>query len=553
MEKIPNIKLNCNSFSVYDYKGYTVEELLCVFYTKINECVGNVNQIEKIVEEFKNFILNEGLSNEVNKVFNDYIKNGTFEHLINTDLLKSLLDEVRSNNVFTKVNNEIDIIRRKIENNEKFHYIMIGDSTREILGGYIFKGLKEVFENMGIKCSLIAKAGLKMEHFSLINGSLQNGFPTVNNLIEIIEGLGDNTIIDITGGINDVGSSTGEELYSFFEEIENKVKTTKPNVIITYTSPNRYFSELGCERLDKCYKKIKQKHSVIDVLNDVFPVFNTDIENMYFNDNTHPNKKGQLKILDYILKYYISNTYVIDKFNADLYDLRGGIDFDNTVFRELKEAEFKIELNQISGTPFTELYLHKNNGKWYLHDKKSLPSISEALPMNNGFYEISKANWVSSEIDFKCKIYIGNFKILNELETDLYIPLTNKSLVKNIFNSSLKNIQNDYSNKIKDGLKMSEENFTTINKRKLENFKYFKIDVGIDEITSNNAVNYTIDYEGITPDSFVSCSCNYGKLSKPKIFYKVTCTERNKLTFSILNLSDESISSGNYNFSVMAY
>ena len=41
--------LNCNIFDVYSYDGLTMQDLLCQFFTKINECI-------KIIIKVKYFV-----------------------------------------------------------------------------------------------------------------------------------------------------------------------------------------------------------------------------------------------------------------------------------------------------------------------------------------------------------------------------------------------------------------------------------------------------------------------------------------------------------------
>ena len=36
--------LNCNVFDVYSYDGLSMQELLCQFFTKINECIKVSNE-----------------------------------------------------------------------------------------------------------------------------------------------------------------------------------------------------------------------------------------------------------------------------------------------------------------------------------------------------------------------------------------------------------------------------------------------------------------------------------------------------------------------------
>ena len=38
--------LNCNIFDVYSYNGLSMQDLLCQFFTKINECIKTSNILQ---------------------------------------------------------------------------------------------------------------------------------------------------------------------------------------------------------------------------------------------------------------------------------------------------------------------------------------------------------------------------------------------------------------------------------------------------------------------------------------------------------------------------
>lgn len=85
------IMLNCNKFSIYDYpESYTITELLCEFFTKINECIEICNKTIDLVT----WLTNEGLKIEVAKKLDEWLKDGTLAELINEKLLKEINDKV---------------------------------------------------------------------------------------------------------------------------------------------------------------------------------------------------------------------------------------------------------------------------------------------------------------------------------------------------------------------------------------------------------------------------------------------------------------------------
>lgn len=95
-QRIAEIKpqqLNCNVFSVYDYCGVTVQELLSQFFEKINDCIKVSNQ----TVELASWLVNEGLEIEVAKKLELWLIDGTLGKIINEILLKELEDRVTTN------------------------------------------------------------------------------------------------------------------------------------------------------------------------------------------------------------------------------------------------------------------------------------------------------------------------------------------------------------------------------------------------------------------------------------------------------------------------
>ena len=86
IENLKKEHLNCNIFSVYDYDGLSINELLCQFFTKINECVDVSNNTIKLSE----WLVNEGLSVEVSKNIERWLHDGTLNNIINRDIFNEL-------------------------------------------------------------------------------------------------------------------------------------------------------------------------------------------------------------------------------------------------------------------------------------------------------------------------------------------------------------------------------------------------------------------------------------------------------------------------------
>ena len=106
-DKLKELKphdLNCNVFDVYSYNGLSMQELLCQFFTKINECVGVSNNTLDIVE----WLVNEGLKKEVIEKLLLWYQDGTLEELINVTLFENL------NNKIDNVNSQLEKVNENI-------------------------------------------------------------------------------------------------------------------------------------------------------------------------------------------------------------------------------------------------------------------------------------------------------------------------------------------------------------------------------------------------------------------------------------------------------
>lgn len=90
IEQLKKKDLNCNIFSVYDYDGLTITELLCQFFTKINECIDTSNETIDLAK----WLVNEGLAMEVAKKLVMWLEDGTLENIINVNVFNSLNDKI---------------------------------------------------------------------------------------------------------------------------------------------------------------------------------------------------------------------------------------------------------------------------------------------------------------------------------------------------------------------------------------------------------------------------------------------------------------------------
>lgn len=90
IEQLKKKDLNCNIFSVYDYDGLTITELLCQFFTKINECIDISNE----TIDLATWLVNEGLEIEVAKKLVLWLEDGTLENIINNTIFNKLSNKI---------------------------------------------------------------------------------------------------------------------------------------------------------------------------------------------------------------------------------------------------------------------------------------------------------------------------------------------------------------------------------------------------------------------------------------------------------------------------
>ena len=103
LEELKPYQLNCNVFDVYSYNGLTMQDLLCQFFTKINECITVSNETIDLAK----WLVNEGLEIEVVKKLMMLLEDGTVEKLINVNLFKTLNNEI--NGLSSKLEHKANI------------------------------------------------------------------------------------------------------------------------------------------------------------------------------------------------------------------------------------------------------------------------------------------------------------------------------------------------------------------------------------------------------------------------------------------------------------
>jgi hypothetical protein len=126
IDKIRNIGLDKLVTQVYDFDSLTTDELMCKFAQKINIIIEHFKYLDdrcynsdKSMELKLQYLLGQGLEEQVAKRLLELINNGTLEQLINQTLLKDINDKV--NNFKIEVNEELDSIKSEKVDKELFN------------------------------------------------------------------------------------------------------------------------------------------------------------------------------------------------------------------------------------------------------------------------------------------------------------------------------------------------------------------------------------------------------------------------------------------------
>lgn len=114
INKLEKQDLNCNIFSVYDYNGLTMQELLSQFFTKINECIEVSNKSLTFLE----WLTEIGLKQEVAVYLNTLLENGTIKQIINEQ-------------IFNDLNIKIELIKKDRKILTPLDYGAVGDGVTD--------------------------------------------------------------------------------------------------------------------------------------------------------------------------------------------------------------------------------------------------------------------------------------------------------------------------------------------------------------------------------------------------------------------------------------
>ena len=118
LEELKPYQLNCNVFDVYSYNGLTMQDLLCQFFTKINECITVSNETIDLAK----WLVNEGLEIEVVKKLMLWLEDGTLENIINVNIFNTLNEKINGLSSQLEQNTNIQNFQKEHNLNELLRY-----------------------------------------------------------------------------------------------------------------------------------------------------------------------------------------------------------------------------------------------------------------------------------------------------------------------------------------------------------------------------------------------------------------------------------------------
>lgn len=118
INKLNKWDLNCSVFNSYDFDDcMSLNELLCRFYTKINECIEASNKSLTLME----WLYEVGLRDEVVKLLTEWKNDGTLAELISEEILTEINQNITNNQIAitelkekdTQLDEEIEALKQK--------------------------------------------------------------------------------------------------------------------------------------------------------------------------------------------------------------------------------------------------------------------------------------------------------------------------------------------------------------------------------------------------------------------------------------------------------
>ena len=195
-------------------------------------------------------------------------------------------------------------IRNLIANNSGVTYICYGDSTRsnsQYNNHYVFENIKDSLSAYGV--SSINKSVTGIRASDAANSS--SPYTNWSDLLYIIDGSGENTILDISLGINDFDEIPDEQIKNHLKKIVTSIRASKPYTHFILTVPSRtlYDAEGMSNRLITIYRSLSTELQIpyINVPAEAMPLSQLSSDWYIQGDYTHLTQNIQRNISNLIL------------------------------------------------------------------------------------------------------------------------------------------------------------------------------------------------------------------------------------------------------------
>lgn len=444
LEELKPYQLNCNVFDVYSYNGLTMQDLLCQFFTKINECITVSNETIDLAK----WLVNEGLEIEVVKKLMIWLEDGTLENIINVNLFNTLNEKINGLSSQLEHNvNELEILKTE-------KYLFVGDSYGM---GYTPEGI--VTNWCEFTKQLMHIADENYFHYAKGGyGFTNSGFQELlNQAISEIEDKGNVKYVIVGGGYND--AKNYNEIANGMQSFFNICKPNFPNAKIII-APFGWCVEgltTGLHEDQKISNLINmvleyQRNAVIQGGCYIDGIYSVLHSNKFFSsDYVHPNQNGEYAIGLAIANYLKGNSFnTVEYMNKDncfennIYenDINNTIQCIATV--DGKNTTLNFTSGKITGS-FNDITLNGNNiligtirsavinGCF---NKTVIPLKGIIKTTDNKFYSVDFTLYISNN-----KLYINitmisddnlDFKTLSFTEINVMaysVPITINSLI----------------------------------------------------------------------------------------------------------------------------
>ena len=183
------------------------------------------------------------------------------------------------------------------------HYVVVGDSTRASFGAsLIFTNIRNAFQKYNLKVSLNAQGGYSVSQF--LNPAL-NQYPHYKKVINLIQGNGNTSIVDISLGVNDISRNTSsKELERLIKKAIRLIKDAKPKTTFLLTSPNAFLNnKTNTEKTINAYRNLSNELNIplINFHDNIYSNYTRTQQQALYRDGIHYSKHGTEVQANYIV------------------------------------------------------------------------------------------------------------------------------------------------------------------------------------------------------------------------------------------------------------